>query len=282
MTQLAIATELHEQAIADFRVSERFAYAFIMKVKQIRNERLYKELGFTSFEDYCESAWNTVRRSMDERIQIAESFGQPDFESTYSHLGHSKSLLLARMEPEIRQQIESSTDVNEATVKQLKEAEQRVKKAESESQHWQAIAKTAQSQPPRVITQTIEIVSASVKKKVEDLEFDNTNLKHGYREAKEKLQKYELHNTIDFDAEQAKKQREKMQHEADYNALEVRVHINQFLEKVAITSYVQGAITAADPITKRKLLESVAMLESFTTQIKAALNGRILGGIVNE
>lgn len=172
--------------------------------------------------------------------------------------------------------------VDDMTVKELREVKQQLKTAESTARHWESVAKNAQNQPPKVITQMVEVVPTSIKKKVEDLEFDNVNLKHGYKEAKEKLQQYELRNTVDFNEEQAKKQREKLQHEADYNTLEIRVHINQFLEKVAITSYMQGAITSADPITKRKLHESVAMLETFTNQIKAALNGRILGGIVNE
>jgi len=293
MTQLkVIANEIHEQAIADFKVSEKFAYSFIMKVKKIRDERLYKELGHTSFESYCESAWNVNRGYMDDRILLAESFGQ-NFDRTYGQLGHSKSLVLARMDPEVRQKVEQSVDINEATVRQLKAAEDKIREAErakeeaerraeqaaNDARHWQGVAK---SQPVRVETKTVEVVPDHIKKKMDQLEFDNTNLRHGYKSAKEKLQQYELRNTVEFDEEQARKQREKLQHEADFNTLELRVHINNFMEKVAITSYLKGAIASADPVTKKRLTESVVMLESFVEEIKSALNGRILGGVVNE
>lgn len=167
MTELAVvASETHEKAIAYFKVAEQYGYKFIMEVKKIRDERLYKELGFTSFDTYCESAWKTVRRSMDERIQIADSFGnQQDFESTYSHLGHSKSLMLARMEPEIRQQIESTVNVDETTVKQLSKLEKDLKQTESErvrleneSIYYQKLLNQERSKPSQVVTKEVQIM----------------------------------------------------------------------------------------------------------------------------
>jgi hypothetical protein len=179
--------------------------------------------------------------------------------------------------------------VDEMTVKQLREVTSKLKdterervRLENESIHYRKLLNQERSKPSQVVTKEIQVIPEGTKKKLEELEFQNTNLRHGYQEARDKIQQYELVNTIDFDAEQSRKQREKMQHEADYNTLELCTHVKNFLEKAAISSFMQGAITASDPITKRKLSESIAMLDTFTTQIKAALNGRILGGIVNE
>lgn len=142
MNQLdVLASELHEEAVAAYKVAERFAYKFIMSVKRIRDERLYKQLGFQSFDSYCELSWNTTRDYMDQRIQIASAFGE-NFDDTYRQLGHSKSLILARMEPAIRNKVESTADVNDVTVRQLKELERKAKESE-------ARAKTAKEQADR-------------------------------------------------------------------------------------------------------------------------------------
>lgn len=288
MSQLSVlANEIHEQAIADFKVSERFAYGFIMKVKRIRDERLYKELGHGSFETYCETAWNVKRGYMDDRILLADSFGQ-NFDRTYGQLGHSKSLLLARMEPEIRQKIESSNDVNELTVTQLKlaerqakEAEERAVKAEQDARHWQSVARSAQNQPPRVETKMVEVVPEQVKKELDDKEFQIKNLRAGYQEAKEKLKEYELRKTDDYDEELSRKQREKLQHEAEISTINLRIAYKNFIEKAAITGYIQGAIAYSNQLEKDRLAEMVDSAQQIIDQTKLALRGRKLG-VVNE
>lgn len=295
MTQLSVlANEIHEQAVADFKVSERFAYSFIMKVKRIRDERLYKELGFESFDNYCIESWSIKRDFMDQRIQIADSFGEPNFADTYRQLGHSKSLLLARMEPEIRQQIESTINVDEATVKKLKEAEKSLQESErraaqlesaalsaqNSANHFEKLFNSMKNQPPVIRTQTLEVVPERTKKELDQLRFENTNLKHGFQEASSKLKEYELRQTDDFDAEQSRIIREKLQHEADVNTINVRIAFKQFVEKAAITSFLQGAIATATPSEKERLADMVEAAQQIIDQTKLALSGRRLG-VVN-
>ena len=47
-----------------------------MEVKTIRDEKLYKELGFENFEDYTLNNFNYSRNTINERIQTAEVFGE--------------------------------------------------------------------------------------------------------------------------------------------------------------------------------------------------------------
>jgi hypothetical protein len=160
-----LASETHEQAIADFRVAELYTFKFIMKIKKIREERLYKELGFQSFDSYCEAAWKQKRDYMDQRIQIAESFGEADFADTYRQLGHSKSLIFARMEPETRQQIESTVNVSEAPVREIKQLEKQLKETESErvrleneSVHYRQLLNQERSKPQQVRQVQVEVL----------------------------------------------------------------------------------------------------------------------------
>ncbi|BFH10839.1 hypothetical protein WDD9_003668 [Paenibacillus melissococcoides] len=293
-----LANELHEQAVADFKVSERFAYSFIMKVKRIRDERLYKELGYSSFDNYCETAWKTKRDFMDQRIQIAESFGETHFADTYRQLGHSKSLLLARMEPDLRQKVESKVDVSEATVRQLKEVQKRIEeeqlKAEAERRAKQAemekqTAIQQHSDEREKLLAQLDAMrkegasdSPEILQRVKELEQQLELRANLLKKAEQELEALKLRDTSDYDEDEAKRQRQKLQHEADYNVLELRVHITRLLEKTAITGYMQGALAKADPAVKEMMFESIEMLENFTTQIKAALNGRIIGGNLHE
>lgn len=285
----AIASETHEKAVAYFKVAEQYGYKFIMEVKKIRDDRLYKEIGFSSFNEYCEKAWKVDRSYIDQRIVIAESLGnENDFEDTYPRLGHSKSLMLARMEPEVRQQIETTIDVNQATVKALKLAEQKIKeketeieKANTEKYHFQKLLNQEKSKPGLTVTKTVEVVPESIKKQLEDLKFQNTNLSHGYQDAKEKLQSYELRNTDDFNEEAARKQREKLQHEADLSTIQLCISFKQFVEKAAFSSYVQGAIAHSNAAEKNRLEELVESAQAILDQTKLALRGRKLG-VVNE
>lgn len=117
----------HQEALVYFQRAEEYAYKFIMKVREIRELQYYKALGFTSFDSYCTDAWGIKRSYMDERIQIAESFGNKwDFDRTYGQFGHSKSLLLIQIPSEQREQPHTipSTGavktVDEMTVRELR------------------------------------------------------------------------------------------------------------------------------------------------------------------
>ena len=209
------AKEAHEKAVAYFKVAEQYSYQFIMEVKGIRDNQYYKALGFSSFEDYCQACWKVTRKYMDQRIEIAVAIGnERDFGNTYSQLGHSKSLILARMEPEIREQIMNGPQqlpdgaektVNEMTVQQLKElqnrlkqtedrakeAEARAERAENEAHHWQSVAKAAQNRPPVVQTQTVEVIPPDyqqTKELANRLNTENAQLKRDMMEMRHKYE----------------------------------------------------------------------------------------------
>ncbi|MGG4217266.1 hypothetical protein ABEW32_03430 [Paenibacillus jamilae] len=167
-------------------------------------------------------------------------------------------------------------------LKSLKQAQKQAETAKNSANHFEHLWQEAKNQPPQIIERPIEVVPDSLKKKIENLEFENNDLRHGYKNAKQKLLEYEVKDTAEFDEEKSRRQLNKLQLDANYNSLEVRVHINKFLEKVAISSYMLGAIASSDAPTKKSLQQGIQMLEEFTKQIKGAINGRIIGGNSNE
>src|SRR5690625_5526667 len=98
------AKETHENATIYYSRAEYNLYKHVMEVKKIRDERYYNELGYGTFDEYCQSEWNVGRRVMYERIQLAETFNEDDFVRYSAQYGHKKTLFLAHMDEPQREQ----------------------------------------------------------------------------------------------------------------------------------------------------------------------------------
>ncbi|MBL0402134.1 MULTISPECIES: hypothetical protein [unclassified Staphylococcus] len=98
------AQEIHEKASFWHNRAEFNLYKFLLEIKKLRDERLYKELGYSTFKEYCNQEWNLSRQTVYERIQIAESMNEQDFVSYNLHFGHNKTLLFTRMTDEQKEQ----------------------------------------------------------------------------------------------------------------------------------------------------------------------------------
>ena len=70
-----------------------------MEVKTIRDEKLYKELGFENFEDYTLNNFNYSRNTINERIQTAEVFGE-EYNRALGSYGKHKTHQLATLPKE--------------------------------------------------------------------------------------------------------------------------------------------------------------------------------------
>jgi ParB family chromosome partitioning protein len=120
------------------------------------------------------------------------------------------------------------------------------------------------------------------KKKIEEIESSDKQiadqLRKGYERIKEELAALKLNQPDDFDEKQQEALKKKLQYEADINTIQLRVQIKSFLEKAAISSLLIGSIAQTDSSEKMRLTASLEMLDSFTSQIKSALNGRKVVG----
>jgi len=178
------AKEIHAKARSYYDVAEQYAYKFLMELKTLRDERLFRELGYSSFEKYCDGEWGVTRQLMNQRIQLADEFGEK-VENQVSTFGHSKSLLLARMDPEVRADVmengvptetgrkpaeEATRAEIEAYQRSLKEKEAEIERLEIENEQ---LAKQA-DKPPEIRTEYIEV--------------DNTP--HDYETTKQRLEEY--------------------------------------------------------------------------------------------
>ncbi|WP_127549771.1 ParB N-terminal domain-containing protein [Paenibacillus amylolyticus] len=99
-------------------------------------------------------------------------------------------------------------------------------------------------------------------------------LKVGYQRTKEELETMQLQQPDNFDEQHAAAQMKKLRFEADRNTIQISIHINQFLQKVGITSFMLGAVSGASAGEKKRFSEGLDMLQSFIDQMRPAINSR--------
>ncbi|MUG26010.1 plasmid-partitioning protein [Paenibacillus macerans] len=189
----------------------------------------------------------------------------------------------------------------------LKEAEERAEQAEQEKLELQRMYKNAipadqldeavseaierhqeetsllltqkEKEKQHLLKQKEEEWKAKYKQEMENSEFVLKNLRDGLKEAQEKIKTLELQQPNDFDEQHEAVKLKKLRFEADINTVQLAVQIKQFLQKVGITSFMLGAVAGASSSEKKRLSESLDMLEAFVEQIRPAVNGR---KVVNE
>ena len=70
--QYKTAAELNQKIIIAAQMAQQNLYSMCRMLKQMRDDKLYKELGYQNFEDYCEQEVGMKRRNAYNYISIIE------------------------------------------------------------------------------------------------------------------------------------------------------------------------------------------------------------------
>lgn len=266
----------------EFKVNESANRAFTEIGKELKEaQEVLSKNGYGCFIEWCES----IGFKKDKAYALINRYelivGNSDKQDLIESLPLSLSYEIAKksVEPEIKKKV---LDGEVTSLKELREVKKALQEAESRATHFEKLWNQSKNQQPKVVTQTVEKVPASVEAKLADLEFNLKQYKSGYEEAKSELEQYKLQDTDDFNEEQMEQQRKKLQYEADISTLQLSVHYKQFIEKAAITSYLIGALASSSPFEKKRLQELCEVAEKIIKETKLALTGRNLGGVINE
>ena len=89
---------------------------------RMSSEKLYKELGYQNFADYCENEVGIHRDQGRKYAKIGEEFLDKNAESTlhFEALGTEKLYLLARLDEPEREEIQQAVNVEDVSVRELK------------------------------------------------------------------------------------------------------------------------------------------------------------------
>lgn len=113
------AAELDRRIKTSAQLAQQSLYDMCMGFKEMRDSRLYKELGYSDFGEYCEQETGFSRMNVYNYIRVAEKLPQ-DFVNSSLQIGVKKLTLLAKLSDEERTELAENIDLESTTVKELK------------------------------------------------------------------------------------------------------------------------------------------------------------------
>ena len=160
LTEQQQAEALHKQIIGYGEVIYQSLYGMCTAIKQMRDSKLYRALGFDTFEAYTEEKLRMKRAQAYSYIAIADRLSA-DFVQSTGQIGIQKLYLLAMAPEEARAEIVDNTDLESTTVRELKEQIAALKEeseldrkerdnANEAAQRWKNTAQSAQADNQRL------------------------------------------------------------------------------------------------------------------------------------
>lgn len=112
------AFNLNVKILISANMAQQNLYEMCKGLKEMRDDKLYKELGYTNFGDYCETETGIKRSQAYNYITICEKLPS-DFVHSSGQIGVKKLYLLSTLSDEERTEITETTDLETTTVKEL-------------------------------------------------------------------------------------------------------------------------------------------------------------------
>lgn len=156
----AEAVTCHTAILSGIQLASQGLYQMAQGFKRMRDGKLYKELGYKSFEEYCEAETGIKRRQVYNYIAIAEKLPAEFVQST-AQIGSEKLRLLTTLTDDQREEIAENTDLESTSVKELKR---------------QIDELTGKNKELREGLENSELINKQYQSEIEDLTGDNTDL----------------------------------------------------------------------------------------------------------
>lgn len=121
------AVKLHQEIMVSASLAQQNIWTMCTKLKEMRDGKLYKVLGYQNFEDYCENEVGFSREQGRKYISIIENIPLENANTSW-HLGVSKLYLLSTISESEQQEISEKVNLEETTVKELKAEIDKLKK----------------------------------------------------------------------------------------------------------------------------------------------------------
>lgn len=123
--------QVHNEIIVCGQMASSYIFEFGRKLKQMRDEKLYKAVGFNTFEEYSTNAIGFSERQAYTYINIVEK-NSAEFLKSTSKIGVTKLALLSPLAEDEKKELVESGKAEKLSVKDLKQEIQNLKGKNSE------------------------------------------------------------------------------------------------------------------------------------------------------
>ncbi|EGQ3049718.1 DUF3102 domain-containing protein [Staphylococcus pseudintermedius] len=180
---------------------------------------------------------------------------------------------------------------DEMTVRELRELKKQLKQRDEQNAQLQSQVEQAQrsesialkqleeaeNREPEVIEREVvkEVVPDDVKRQLEQFKQKFERESNNANELRDELQRYR--NSFS-DPNQAYEEKEltRLERESSINAHKIAISIQNFIKENSVETYRLDTVIKANPKSKERLQENIALLKEFTSNLEAMLNGRIV------
>ena len=114
------AQELDRRIKTSAQLAQQSLYEMCKGFKEMRDSKLYKELGYQNFEEYCEQETGLKKVQVYSYIKVIEKLPESFVQSTVQ-IGVQKLYLLSSLSEEERTEITEKTDLESTSVRELEQ-----------------------------------------------------------------------------------------------------------------------------------------------------------------
>lgn len=175
------AVELHQKILISANLAQQNLWDMCTSLKQMRDGKLYKELGYSNFEDYCETEVGMKKSNAYRYISILEKVDTKNVPPV-GQIGVKKLALLATLSTEQQAEVAHNVNLEDTTYKELKAEIDKLKSEKQELSDKSADyckqmmnAKQAQQQAEEQADNLQQIINSN-RTKLDSLKAENKEL----------------------------------------------------------------------------------------------------------
>lgn len=269
------AAQLTQRIMANGKIAASSMIEMGRDLKTVRDERLFAEMGYGNFEEYCEKKIGIGKRHGYNFIQIYEKFGEEKL-GQLQQFGITKLLEIAKLDDEDAEDLMQRNDVNALSVRELS-----AKVEEYRNKFEQLTIQLEEEKGKNAVSTSLESQVEELKKQLETARQANEDMESGALNAEKHFeeQKAALLKEKEALSEQIRKLESRPAEKAEISEEERNALIQRGRDEMCKekdedwSNVVELARKTATRNTEKKFNEEISSLKILNDELRKVADG---------